>query len=150
MQFKLSDLNRSIVKVHLLQDTTSIQYDYQVNDAADVEQLVGKELRKLDREYLLVIYLNSRRRIIDIEVVAIGILSEMIVHPREVFKSAILANAHSIILVHNHPSGDEKPSIEDEQLTNEIKETGKILKIPLRDHVIIGRGYFSFFENRII
>ncbi len=96
MQFKLSDLNRSIVKVQLLQDVSSAHYDYKINNAADVDKLVGAELRKLDREYLLAIYLNSRNKVIDIEVLAIGTLSEVLIHPREVIKSAILANAPAL------------------------------------------------------
>jgi DNA repair protein RadC len=74
-------------------------------------------------------------------------LSEMLVHPREVFKSAILANAHSFILVHNHPSGDQEPTKEDIKLTQEMKQIGRIMKIRLKDHVIIGKGWFSFFER---
>ena len=149
MQFKLSDLNRSIVKVQLLQDVSSTPYDYQINNAADVDKLVGAELRKLDREYLLAIYLTSRNKVIDIEVVAIGSLSELVVRPREVFKSAILANAHSIILVHNHPSGEEVPSTEDKLIAKNMQQTGRILKIPIMDFVIIGKGCFSFFERNM-
>ena len=147
MQFKLSDLNRSIVKVQLLQDVSSASYDYQINNATDVDKLVGPELRKLDREYLLAIYLTSRNKVIDIEVVAIGCLTQVPVHPREVIKSAILANAHSFILVHNHPSGDQQPTREDHEITEEMVEVGRLMKIPLKDHVIIGKGWFSFFER---
>ena len=146
MQFKLSDLNRSIVKVQLLQDVSSSHYDCKITSAADVDQLVGAEFRKLDREHLLAIYLNSRNKVIDIEVLAIGTLSEVLVHPREVFKSAILANAYSFILVHNHPSGDQEPTKEDQKITDEMKQIGRIMKIPLKDHVIIGNGWYSFFE----
>ena len=96
MKFKLSELNRSIVKVQLLQDVSSAQYDYKITNAADVDKLVGSELRKLDREYLLAIYLNSRNKVIDIEVLAIGTLSEVPVHPREVIKSAVLTNAYAL------------------------------------------------------
>jgi len=147
MQFKLSNLNLSTVKVQFLRDASFPKYDFKINNAADVDHLFGAELRKLDREHLLAIYLNSRRKIIDIEVVAIGTLSEMIISPREVFKSAILANAHALILVHNHPSGDETPGIDDMKMTQEMKAAGKLLKIPIWDHVIIGNGWFSFFES---
>ena len=149
MQFKLSDLNRSIVKVQLLQDVSSAHYDYQINNAADVDKLVGPELRKLDREYLLAIYLTSRNKVIDIEVVAIGCLTQVPVHPREVIKSAILANAHSYILVHNHPSGDQQPTKEDHKITEEMIEVGRLMQIPLKDHVIIGKDWFSFFERKM-
>jgi DNA repair protein RadC len=149
MQFKLSDLNRSIVKVQLLQDVNSSHYDVKINNAADVDKLVGAELRKLDREYLLAIYLTSRNKVIDIEVVAIGCLTQVPVHPREVIKSAILANAHSFILVHNHPSGDQQPTKEDHKITEEMIEVGRLMQIPLKDHVIIGKGWFSFFERNM-
>jgi DNA repair protein RadC len=150
MQFKLSDLNRSIVKVQLLQDVSSTSYDYKITNASDVDKLVGAELRKLDREYLLAIYLTSRNKVIDIEVVAIGCLTQVPVHPREVIKSAILANAHSFILVHNHPSGDHQPTKEDHRITEEMIEAGRLMQIPLKDHVIIGKDWFSLFERECI
>jgi len=93
--------------------------------------LVSPELRKLDREYLLAIYLTSRNKVIDIEVVAIGCLTQVPVHPREVIKSAILANAHSFILVHNPPSGDQQPTKEDHKITEDMIEVGELMKIPL-------------------
>jgi DNA repair protein RadC len=82
----------------------------------------------------------------------------MLVHPQEVFKSAILLNANSFILVHNHPSGDQEPMKEDIKLTEEwyirhlfggMKQISRMMKIPLKDHVIIGKGWFSFFERRM-
>jgi len=148
MQFKLSNYSGSTVRVQLLRDEPLTKYDYQINNAADVDRLVGDELRQQDREHLLVIYLNSRRKVIDIEIAAIGTLTEMFAAPREVFKGAILANACEIVLVHNHPSGDVAPSPADERITLELMDTGRTLKIPLRDHVIIGDdGYFSFYET---
>lgn len=148
MQFKLSNYSGSTVRVQLLRDEPLTKYDYQINNAADVDRLVGDELRQQDREHLLVIYLNSRRKVIDIEIAAIGTLTEMFAAPREVFKGAILANAYEIVLVHNHPSGDVAPSPADERITLELMDTGRTLKIPLRDHVIIGDdGYFSFYET---
>ena len=148
MQFKLSDLSRSIVKVQLLQDVSSSHYDVKINNAADVDKLFGAQLRKLDREYLLAIYLNSRNYVIDIEVVAIGCLTEVPVHPREILKSAILANAYCFILVHNHPSGDQQPTKDDHRITEDMIKAGRLMHIPLKDHVIIGEGWFSFFEAK--
>ena len=80
---------------------------------------------------------------------AIGCLTQVPVHPREVIKSAILANAHSFILVHNHSSGDQQPTKEDHKITEEMIEVGRLMKIPLKDHVIIGKGWFSFFERKM-
>jgi DNA repair protein RadC len=62
-------------------------------------------------------------------------------------ESAILANAHSFILVHNHPSGDQQPTKEDHRITEDMIEVGRVMQIPLKDHVIIGKGWFSFFER---
>jgi len=81
--------------------------------------------------------------------VAFGCLTQVPVHPREVIKSAILANAHSFILVHNHPSDDQQPTKEYHKITEEMIEVGRLMQIPLKDHVIIGEGWFSFFESNM-
>jgi DNA repair protein RadC len=146
MTFKLSSCTGPTVRVQLLRDVPFTKYDYRINNAADVDRLVGEELRHQDREHLLVIYLNSRRQVIEIEVAAIGTMTDMYVAPREVFKGAILANACEIILVHNHPSGDVTPSNADERIIYEMIESGRMMKIPMRDFVIIGNGYFSHYE----
>ena len=148
MQFTLSRNKGSTVHVRLLRDAPPTRYDHKITNAADVDRLVGDELRHQDREHLLVIYLNSRRRVIDIEVAAIGTLTDMCVAPREVFKGAILANACEVIIVHNHPSGDVTPSDADERVIYEMIESGRMMKIPMRDFVIIGNGYFSHYEAR--
>jgi len=150
MSFRLSDLKSATVKVQLLRDGCSSKYDATIRNAADVEKFMGEELRKLDREYFLVIYLNSRHKVIDVEVAAIGTLSGMVVSPREIFKTAILTNAYEIVLVHNHPSGDPTPSTEDKLITNKLVQVGKFHQIPVLDHVIIGEGYFSFFEEVLL
>jgi DNA repair protein RadC len=87
---------------------------------------------------LLAIYYTSRCKVIDIEVVAIGCLTQVPVHPREVIKSAILANAHSFILVHNHPSGDQQPTKLDHRISEDMIEAGRLMQIPLKNHVTIG------------
>lgn len=146
MQFKLPRNKGSTVRVQLLHDVPHTRCDYKITNAADVDRLVGDSLRQQDRENLLVIYLNSRRQVIDIEVAAIGTLTDMCAAPREVFKGAILANACEIIIVHNHPSGDITPSDADERVMYEMIAAGRMLKIPVRDFVIIGNGYFSHYE----
>ena len=150
MQFKLSDLKSATAKVQLLRDACCNKYvDVTIRNAADVDKFMGEELRRLDREYFLVIFLNSRHKVTDVEVAAIGTLSTMVVSPREIFKTAILNNAHEIVLVHNHPSGDSTPSTEDKLITNKLIHVGKLHQIPVLDHVIIGEGYFSFFEEKV-
>ena len=130
MQFQLSDLKSAIAKVQLLRDACCHKYaDVSIRNAEDVDKFMGAELRKLDREYFLVISLNSRHKVIDVEVAAIGTLAGMVVSPREIFKTAILNNAHEIVLVHNHPSGDPTPSTEDKLITEKLIHVGKLHQI---------------------
>lgn len=103
--------------------------------------------RRLDREHLWRIDLDTRSRVLGFEVVSIGTLSATLVHPREIMKGALLANAAGFILAHNHPSGDETPSPEDRETTRRIKSAADLIGIPMVDHVIIaGEKFFSFRE----
>lgn len=119
-----------------------------INGSEKAAKLAETILKDADREYLLVISVDSKGRPLAIEIVSIGTVNATLAEPREIFKHAILANAAGIILVHNHPSGDCIPSEEDEEMTRRISESGKLLGIPVRDHVIIGDGYFSFYEEK--
>ncbi len=101
-----------------------------------------KDMRELSREHLRGIYLDTHQRVIHDEIISIGTINSNIVHPREVFKSAIEYNAAAIILVHNHPSGMEAPSTSDIEVTKQIIEAGKILGINLLDHVIVTKNGF--------
>ncbi len=92
-----------------------------------------------DREGFAVIHLDARHAPVSVEVVSVGCLNSSIVHPREVFKGAILAGAAAIIVGHNHPSGDPEPSDEDLSITRRLAECGTLLGVALLDHVIIGR-----------
>jgi DNA repair protein RadC len=110
----------------------------------DVVAIVGRRLRKEKREHFLVLLLNARHEVIGRETVSIGSLNASIVHPREVFKPAILESAASILLVHNHPSGDAEPSEEDLAITKRLVEAGELLGIQVLDHVILAsRGVVS-------
>jgi DNA repair protein RadC len=111
----------------------------------DVVALVGKKLRREQREHFLVILLNARHEATGLETISIGSLNASIVHPREVFRPAMLAAAASVILVHNHPSGDSEPSEEDLSITKRLVECGELLGIGVLDHVIVAsRGVVSF------
>ena len=121
-----------------------------INGSEKAAKLAETILKDADREYLLVISVDSKGRPLAIEIVSIGTVNATLAEPREIFKHAILANAAGIILVHNHPSGDCIPSGEDEEMTRRISESGKLLGIPVRDHVIIGDGYFSFLEEGLL
>lgn len=100
-----------------------------------IRNLIGDE----DREVLLVLCLNMKNKIIAVHRCHVGSINASIVHPREVFKSAILNNASSIVMAHNHPSFDPTPSNEDFQVTKRIVEAGNILGIELLDHIIVGK-----------
>ncbi len=109
-----------------------------------------------DKEFVVVITLNSKLRPTGFNLVSMGTLSESLASPREVFRPAIAAAAHSIVMVHNHPSGDPTPSDADRRLTKRMTESASILLIPLLDHVIIGAnipgtaGRFSFQEAGLL
>ena len=102
-------------------------------------------IKSLDREHFVVLCLSVRRKLIARETVSVGTLSASLVYPREIFKPAIMANAASIIVAHNHPSGDHCPSAEDREVTRRIQRAGELLGIPLADHIVISStGYHSF------
>ena len=120
-------------------------------DGLSVYNLMKYDFMNYYQEKFIVILLDTKKNLISKETLFIGTLSSSTVHPREIFKSAILSSASSIIVVHNHPTGDPTPSKEDISLTNSLKESGKTIGIPLVDHVIIGiNRFYSFYEGRII
>ena len=96
------------------------------------------------QERFLVAMLDTKNKVIGISVVTIGLMDQSLIHPRECFRPAILANAASIIIGHNHPSGDPTPSEEDRRVTARIEQAGQILGIELLDHIIIGDGTENF------
>jgi DNA repair protein RadC len=101
----------------------------------------------LRKEHFRALYLDSRRRLVATETVSVGTLTASLVHPREVYQPAIERSANSVLVAHNHPSGDPEPSAEDVALTRRLRQAGDILGIELTDHLIIGRGcYVSLKE----
>jgi DNA repair protein RadC len=104
---------------------------------------------KADRECFWVLHLSSCQKVIEKELVAIGTINSALIHPREVFKKAIISSAVTIITVHNHPSGNLTPSPEDEILWRRLDRAGKLIGIATLDHIIVGPagGYFSRREN---
>ena len=122
-----------------------------INSSKDVFEYISPKLSNLDKEHFIVIHLNSKNRIIADETVSVGILNASIIHPREIFKSAIKNSVNSIILVHNHPSGDPAPSEEDEEITKKLTKAGELLNIKVLDHVIVGDGkHYSFKEEQFL
>lgn len=117
----------------------------------DVVKIIAKDLKDKKKEHCRAILLNSRNQVINVVEVSIGSLNANIVHPREVFKEAIRASAASIILIHNHPSGDLRPSNDDLELTKRLIKAGKLLGINVLDHIIISReGFLSFKRKGLI
>ncbi|HDP69452.1 MAG TPA: JAB domain-containing protein [Actinobacteria bacterium] len=117
----------------------------------DVANLCMSEMRCFEKECFKALFLNTKNRVLKVIEISTGSLSSSIVHPRELFKFAVKCSAASVIVVHNHPSGDPAPSKEDICLTKRLKDAGKILGIDLLDHVIIGDGnYISLKESGFI
>jgi len=110
-----------------------------------------RDLAQEAKENFVALHLNAKNRIICFDRVSIGSLSASIVHPREVYKAALLSSAAAVLFIHNHPSGDTTPSREDIEITNRLKEAGELLGIRVLDHLIIGEtGYYSFADNSIL
>lgn len=113
-----------------------------VGKAEDVAALFMEDMRCSKREMFKALLLNAKGEIISVELISIGELTSTVVHPREVFTKAIKKSAASVIFLHNHPSGDPSPSSEDLQSTKALMEAGKLLRISVLDHIIIGDGRF--------
>jgi len=110
-----------------------------------VGDILIKHIGSEDREHFVILMLDTRNKLIGIHTVSIGTLNASLIHPREVFKVPIISNAASIILGHNHPSGDLEPSKEDLDVTNRLKQAGGLLGIRVLDHVIVSDcSYRSF------
>src|SRR5436309_12438967 len=122
-----------------------------VRSPRDVVELFAPRLEDLPLEEFHVAVLDSQHRLERDITVTRGLLNSSLVHPREVFREAIAERAAAIILVHNHPSGDPTPSPDDRVVTEQLVQAGKVLDIPVQDHVIIGRGrYISFAEAGLL
>src|SRR5205823_7462275 len=137
----------------LAQETLSKQ---KIDSPELVNELVGAEMRRLRKESLRVILLDTRYHLLRIEEVSLGTVNESIAHPRDVFHPAVAASAYAVIVVHNHPSGDTSPSQSDHSLTRRLAEAAELMQIKLLDHIIIGAqsnngpGYFSFKEAGVL
>ena len=121
-----------------------------------VYELLGSEMRALNKESLRVILLDTKYHLMRIEEISVGSLNESIAHPREIFRPALIYSAFAVIIAHNHPSGDPTPSEADHRLTRRLSEAAQLLQITLLDHVIIGSpskdkpSFYSFKEAGIL
>ena len=136
----------NIVKVKMVKES-SMAYNTPVANPEDAANLVREYLDGADRENFVAICLDRKGKPNAIHTVSIGSLHSSVVHPREVFKAAILSNSASIIVAHNHPSGDVTPSHDDITVTNRLKEAGKILGIEVLDHVVVGDDSFYSMQG---
>ena len=122
-----------------------LPYETALRQSGDVVKFVRPLFDGLDREQFVVVLVNAKHRPIGAHVVSIGSLTASVVHPRETFKCAVVGNAESIFVCHNHPSGSPEPSPEDIEITERLRECGDLLGIRLIDHVIVaGDSHFSF------
>ncbi len=145
--------NIPIYKVSLVREGKIRCYDTSIRSSAHASEMLHRYLADVDREHFVVLLLNRKNQVVGLHTVSIGSVTASIVHPREVYKVAILANATAIICGHNHPSGDPAPSQEDRALTSRLVEAGAILGIDVLDHIIVGDGsqrYFSFADEGLL
>ena len=142
----------NIVAIQMIKER-SATYDVNsksITGSEDIAEVLEKFFETADREQFIAVCLNSKNKVLCINIVSQGSLNSSVVHPREVFKAAILSNAAAIIVAHNHPSGNPTPSEEDKKLTNTLFSAGKVLGIPVLDHLIIGDYYYSFKEHSLM
>lgn len=124
---------------------------YKITSPDDLDKLYMEQLRHMEKEVFMVLVMNTRNEIIKELTISTGSLSETVVHPRDVFSEVMKEPAAAVILMHNHPSGDSRPSGNDKVTTKRLIDAGKILGIKILDHVIIGNGnIYSFKENGLI
>jgi DNA repair protein RadC len=119
-----------------------------VTSPGDAAGLVMEELRHNLREHFMAVLLDTKNKVMGIEEISIGSLNTSLVHPREVFRPAIRKACASIILIHNHPSGDPTPSREDLDVTKRLCEAGRLIGIEVLDHIVIGDGKFVSFREK--
>ncbi|MDD2203624.1 MAG: DNA repair protein RadC [Bacilli bacterium] len=118
------------------------------NNPLSIYEYFRYKINDIKQEYFYCLYLDNKKNLIDYKLLFMGTINMSIVHPREIFKNAYLLSASSIICLHNHPSGNSKPSMEDKKITTNLVEIGKLLGIEVVDHIIISNNdFYSFYEN---
>jgi DNA repair protein RadC len=122
--------------------------DFDVKDPEAVVKAVRSSIKDKAKEHFKLILLNPRNKIIGISTISMGTLNASLVHPREVFKDAITHSAASVVLAHNHPSGDPDPSEDDIKITKKLVDSGRLLGIEVLDHIVIGKNNFRSFKER--
>ena len=140
-----------VVRIQMVKELSMEYRGKPITNPKDASDMVKEFLGKRDRECFGVICADTKNQPTHISIVSIGSLNSSIVHPREVFKPAILSNAASIIIFHNHPSGNVEPSQSDLEITKRIAEASHIININLLDHIIVGdESYLSMKEKLLL
>lgn len=140
----ITELSRRIAKAAAAEGNT-------FTSAQAIAEYYMEDFRHLDQERVFLLSFDTRGKLLSEKTISMGTVSQSCVSPREIFLEALECHAVYVILLHNHPSGDPQPSPEDRLLTMRVRESGKLLEIPLMDHIILGdRCYFSFREEGII
>ena len=132
-------------RVYFKREDTSIK----CNNSLKIYEYIKDEFIDKKQEYFYALYFDNKQRLIDKRLLFIGTINKSLVHPREVFKYAYLYSASSIAIVHNHPSGDVNPSKEDIEITEALYELGRLNKIPLVDHIIVGNNSYYSFNDKV-
>lgn len=149
---KKNEFKLDVISVRLIKDAP-IFSEHRITNPEDAVDVIGKQLCEMDREVVCVINLKADNTPINCHFASVGAVNQALVHPRELFKSSILSNAASMILLHCHPSGSLQPSTEDTILTDRMINLCGLMGIPLLDHIIVGGDnsqYFSFKEKGMI
>jgi len=119
-----------------------------IRGPADVARLLMPELRDAPQEEFRVLLLNTQNEVLRTHTITVGLLNESPVHPRELFRAAVRNNAHAVIAVHNHPSGDPTPSKQDIAVTRRLRQAGELMGIELLDHIVLGDGRWVSLKER--
>ncbi|MDO8741836.1 MAG: DNA repair protein RadC [Candidatus Roizmanbacteria bacterium] len=141
------EISKRLVKEESLNKNKNVV----IKSPKDIFPLLKEKIINFHKEYFLVASLDNRNKVINVDTVSVGTLNSSLIHPRETFETAIKNHAATIILCHNHPSGELKPSEDDLIVTQNLVKASKLLGINVSDHLIITKdGYFSFKEKKII
>lgn len=140
-----------IAKRLMNEENLNVDKNTVIKSPSDIFPLLKEKINNFNKEHFIVTSLDSRNKIISIDIISIGTLNSSLIHPRETFEIAIKNHAAGIIICHNHPSGELKPSEDDLIVTNNLIRSGQLLGIEIADHLIISKkNYFSFKEKKII
>ena len=135
-------------RVALVREGSCLSEQKTIRSPEDVFAIIGQEYENSVVETAMMLALDTKNKVIGVFNISTGSLNASIIHPRDVFQRAILSNAASVILVHNHPSGDPTPSPEDIDLTRKLVEAGRVMDIAALDHVVVGEGRFVSIKER--